>query len=66
LAGLVRDPGTIGMEGRVGLADAGIDGVASRVQAWREAGAPPGYERVAGLGVDTGAAPSGFPPGPDW
>jgi hypothetical protein len=30
------------------------------------AGARLGYERVAGLGVDTGAAPSGFPPGPDW
>jgi probable F420-dependent oxidoreductase len=34
-----RDPATIGMEGRVGLSDVGIDGVACRVQEWREAGA---------------------------
>ena len=34
-----RDPGTIGMEGRVSLSDVGIDGVAGRVQEWRDAGA---------------------------
>lgn len=38
-AGAGRDPGTIGMEGRVQLAGVGADGVAGRVQAWREAGA---------------------------
>ncbi len=34
-----RDPATIGMEGRVSLADVGIDGVAGRAQAWADAGA---------------------------
>ena len=34
-----RDPSTIGMEGRVQLAEAGAYGVPARVQAWRAAGA---------------------------
>jgi probable F420-dependent oxidoreductase len=34
-----RDTGTLAMEGRVQVAEVGIDGVADRVRAWREAGA---------------------------
>src|ERR1700722_5985234 len=34
-----RDPAAIGMEGRVQLSGVGSDGIADRVQAWRDAGA---------------------------
>jgi probable F420-dependent oxidoreductase len=48
-----RDPAAIGMEGRVQLADVGSDGVAGRVQAWRDAGATHVSVSTMRAGLDT-------------
>jgi probable F420-dependent oxidoreductase len=48
-----RDPATIGMEGRVQVADAGLEGVVDRVHAWRDAGASHVAIGTMGAGLAT-------------